>query len=50
MGGNFLIGAKLGGLIGLLVAIPLASFIKEVADRWRAGVFKVESLERFDKN
>ncbi len=47
---SLLIGAKLGGIIGLLVAIPLASFIKEVADKWRAGGFKVESLESFDKN
>lgn len=47
---SLLIGAKLGGIIGLLVAIPLASFIKELADRWRAGLFKVESLESFDKN
>jgi predicted PurR-regulated permease PerM len=47
---SLLIGAKLGGLIGLLVAIPLASFIKDVADNWRTGAFTIESLARFDKN
>ncbi|BAZ42279.1 hypothetical protein NIES4101_82470 [Calothrix sp. NIES-4101] len=47
---SLLIGAKLGGIIGLLVAIPLASFIKDVADSWREGSFQVETLESFDKN
>ncbi len=32
---SLLIGAKLLGILGLLVAIPLASFIKSVADSWR---------------
>jgi predicted PurR-regulated permease PerM len=36
---SLLIGAKLGGLLGLLVAIPLASFIKSVGDNWREGRF-----------
>ncbi len=34
---SLLIGAKLGGVLGLLIAIPIASFIKDVADSWRAG-------------
>jgi predicted PurR-regulated permease PerM len=43
---SLLIGAKLGGLLGLLIAIPLASFIKDVADTWRAGGFeKVAEVE-----
>lgn len=43
---SLLIGAKLGGLLGLLVAIPLASFIKDVADSWRVGGFnKVEDFQ-----
>ncbi|MBD2296146.1 AI-2E family transporter [Anabaena sphaerica FACHB-251] len=37
---SLLIGAKLGGVLGLLVAIPLASFIKDIADSWRAGELK----------
>jgi predicted PurR-regulated permease PerM len=31
------LGAKLGGVLGLLVAIPTASFIKDITDTWRAG-------------
>ncbi|MBF2006788.1 AI-2E family transporter [Chlorogloeopsis fritschii PCC 9212] len=43
---SLLLGAKLGGLLGLLVAIPLASFIKSVADTWREGKFeKAEEIE-----
>jgi predicted PurR-regulated permease PerM len=34
---SLLLGAKLGGLLGLLIAIPIASFIKDIADSWRAG-------------
>ncbi len=36
---SLLIGAKLGGVLGLLIAIPLASFIKDIADSWRDGEF-----------
>ncbi|BAZ31622.1 hypothetical protein NIES4074_40950 [Cylindrospermum sp. NIES-4074] len=36
---SLLIGAKLGGVLGLLVAIPFASFIKDTTDSWRAGEF-----------
>ncbi|MBW4616908.1 MAG: AI-2E family transporter [Desmonostoc vinosum HA7617-LM4] len=36
---SLLVGAKLGGVLGLLVAIPTASFIKDIADSWRAGGF-----------
>jgi predicted PurR-regulated permease PerM len=42
---SLLIGAKLGGLLGLLVAIPLASFIKSVADGWREGKLNIEPDE-----
>ncbi|MBD2778211.1 AI-2E family transporter [Iningainema tapete] len=37
---SLLLGTKLGGVLGLLVAIPVASFIKDIADNWRAGGFK----------
>ncbi|MBH8562232.1 AI-2E family transporter [Nostoc sp. CENA67] len=36
---SLLVGAKLGGVLGLLIAIPTASFIKDIADSWRAGAF-----------
>ncbi|WP_341528926.1 AI-2E family transporter [Nostoc sp. UHCC 0302] len=36
---SLLLGAKLGGVLGLLIAIPVASFIKDIADSWRAGEF-----------
>lgn len=36
---SLLLGTKLGGVVGLLVAIPFASFIKDIADSWRAGGF-----------
>jgi predicted PurR-regulated permease PerM len=43
---SLLLGAKLGGVLGLLIAIPLASFIKDVADSWRVGGFsKTEDIE-----
>ncbi|WP_413175739.1 AI-2E family transporter [Anabaena azotica] len=43
---SLLIGAKLGGVLGLLVAIPIASFIKDIADSWRAGELrKVEDVD-----
>ena len=38
---SLLIRAKLLGVLGLLVAIPLASFIKSVADSWRDGEFNL---------
>jgi predicted PurR-regulated permease PerM len=48
---SLLLGAKLGGVLGLLIAIPIASFIKDLTDTWRAGEFnrdedslRVESL------
>ncbi|MEC4816621.1 MAG: AI-2E family transporter [Scytonema sp. PMC 1069.18] len=40
---SLLIGGKLGGLLGVLVAIPIASFIKDAADSWRSGEFNVPS-------
>jgi len=39
---SLLIGAKLGGVLGLLIAIPVASFIKDIADSWRAGEFQAK--------
>jgi predicted PurR-regulated permease PerM len=42
---SLLLGTKLAGLLGLIVAIPLASFIKSTADSWRIGRFQVESAE-----
>jgi predicted PurR-regulated permease PerM len=43
---SLLLGAKLGGVLGLLIAIPIASFIKDIADIWRAGGFnKIETVE-----
>ncbi len=36
---SLLVGAKLGGVLGLLIAIPMASFIKDITDIWRAGGF-----------
>jgi predicted PurR-regulated permease PerM len=36
---SLLLGAKLAGVLGVLIAIPLASFIKDVVDAWRAGEF-----------
>jgi predicted PurR-regulated permease PerM len=43
---SLLIGAKLGGVLGLLVAIPIASFIKDIADSWRAG--ELRKLDEVD--
>jgi predicted PurR-regulated permease PerM len=34
---SILLGTKLLGVLGLFLAVPLASFIKEVAGRWREG-------------
>ncbi|BAZ87797.1 AI-2E family transporter [Dolichospermum compactum] len=42
---SLLIGAKLGGILGLLVAIPLASFIKDMADTWRNGEFNKTAVD-----
>lgn len=41
---SLLSGAKLGGVLGLLVAIPFASFIKDFADSWRNGDLKRSDL------
>jgi predicted PurR-regulated permease PerM len=43
---SLLLGARLGGVLGLLIAIPIASFIKDIADSWRAGEFnKIDDIE-----
>ncbi|MDF5709761.1 MAG: AI-2E family transporter [Nostoc sp. S4] len=43
---SLLLGAKLGGVLGLLIAIPIASFIKDAADSWRAGELnKIHDIE-----
>lgn len=41
---SLLLGAKLGGVLGLLIAIPIASFIKDFTDSWRLGEFKKINL------
>ncbi|BAZ07116.1 AI-2E family transporter [Calothrix sp. NIES-3974] len=40
---SLLLGAKFAGILGLLVAIPIASFIKDVADIWRSGEFNLST-------
>ncbi|MGF1673871.1 MAG: AI-2E family transporter [Rivularia sp. (in: cyanobacteria)] len=45
---SLLIGAKLLGVLGLLIAIPLASFIKSVADNWRDGSFMVVNEQELE--
>ncbi|MBW4672704.1 MAG: AI-2E family transporter [Desmonostoc geniculatum HA4340-LM1] len=48
---SLLLGAKLGGVLGLLIAIPVASFIKDAADSWRAGEFnKIDDIELAAQN
>ncbi|NES99057.1 MAG: AI-2E family transporter [Sphaerospermopsis sp. SIO1G1] len=48
---SLLIGAKLGGVLGLLVAIPFASFIKDIAESWKVGELKkVEDGEGLEMN
>jgi predicted PurR-regulated permease PerM len=47
---SLLLGAKLGGVLGLLIAIPLASFIKDIADSWRAGEFNAKNLPNQEVN
>jgi predicted PurR-regulated permease PerM len=43
---SLLLGAKLGGVLGLLIAIPIASFIKDIADSWRGGEFnQINNIE-----
>ncbi|MGD1909828.1 MAG: AI-2E family transporter [Rivularia sp. (in: cyanobacteria)] len=42
---SLLVGAKLLGVLGLLIAIPLASFIKSVADSWHDGGFNLKDKE-----
>ncbi len=46
---SLLLGAKLGGLLGLLIAIPIASFIKDITDSWRDGGFQHIILSTEDK-
>lgn len=46
---SLLIGGKLGGIIGVLVAIPIASFIKDFADSWQTGTFNTEASEFAEK-
>lgn len=45
---SLLIGAKLLGVLGLLIAIPLASFIKSVADNWRDGSFMIVNEQELE--
>jgi len=46
---SLLLGAKLGGVLGLLIAIPIASFIKDITDIWRAGGFNNVVLSSEDQ-
>lgn len=46
---SLLIGAKLLGVLGLLIAIPLASFIKSVADTWRDDGFNLTNDKELEK-
>ncbi|EDX77109.1 hypothetical protein MC7420_246 [Coleofasciculus chthonoplastes PCC 7420] len=32
---SLLIGAKIGGVVGLLIAVPMAGFIKSTATVWK---------------
>lgn len=41
---SLLIGAKLGGVLGLLIVVPLASFIKRTVDKLRAGELTEQPL------
>jgi predicted PurR-regulated permease PerM len=34
---SVLTGSQLGGLLGLLLAVPIAGFIKRIADRFRGS-------------
>lgn len=45
---SLLIGAKLGGILGLLIAVPVASFIKRTVDRLRSGESIEEALTNDD--
>jgi predicted PurR-regulated permease PerM len=40
---SLLMGAKLGGILGLLIAIPIASLIKDIVDSWRVGGFSINN-------
>ena len=46
---SLLIGIKLGGVLGLLLAIPVASFIKDIAESWRKGELSEEFLFTVNK-
>lgn len=47
---SLLLGAKLGGVLGLLIAIPTASFIKDIADSWRDGELnKIKGIDTEEK-
>lgn len=41
---SLLLGLKLGGVIGLLVAVPMASFVKSTTERLRRSRFQSESI------
>ncbi|WP_414623906.1 AI-2E family transporter [Calothrix sp. CCY 0018] len=47
---SLLVGAKLLGVLGLLIAIPLASFIKSVADSWRDGDFNIVDKKELEES
>lgn len=41
----FVVGGKVRRVLGLLIAIPIASFIKDTTDSWQAGEFnKIDDI------
>ncbi|NJL82645.1 MAG: AI-2E family transporter [Chloroflexaceae bacterium] len=44
---SLLVGAKIGGILGLLIAVPVAGFIKTTAQLWRASLASQEGEESF---
>ncbi|WP_448561246.1 AI-2E family transporter [Trichothermofontia sp.] len=40
---SLLIGAKLGGLLGALIAVPCAGFVKQMGDCWRESQLRPEA-------
>ncbi len=45
---SLLVGAKIGGLLGLIIAVPLASSIKSIADKLRSPELLVAAPETTD--
>ncbi len=45
---SLLIGAQVGGLLGLIIAVPLAGTFKQIVDSFQVDDVKVEELENVD--